>query len=134
MHLFLFYLPLSVDVASKVSVYTKRFVHTREEGSGPSWRFAKEPRRFLCRFFAPLSSRRRKGNPLLSPGRRESVSADDTAGYQKAVGLLKLKCIEHAVVAQAATGSYFLPRRKYAKTGKGLHPLDPRGLHRDTPE
>ncbi len=27
---------------------------------GTSWRFAKEPRRFLCRFFVPLSSRRRK--------------------------------------------------------------------------
>ena len=41
---------------------------------GTSWRFAKEPRRFLCRFFVPLSSRRRKGNPLTSPGHRKNIS------------------------------------------------------------
>ena len=62
------------SITPKAAVYTKHFVFTKEEESGSSWRFVKEPRRFLYRFFVPLSSRRRKGNPLLSSGRRETPS------------------------------------------------------------
>ena len=134
--------------------------------TGTSWGFEKGPRRSLFRFFALFLLAEERAIPCFRRGGGEAFQADDTAGCQKAVGLLNrnalnmqlsLKCCEEHHCKQwysrkspwpfekgpfCASAkpvffiwrSYFLPRRKYAKTGKGLHPLDPRSLLRDTPE
>ena len=68
--------------------------------TGTSWGFEKGPSRSLFRFFAPLSSRRRKGNPLPSPGRRCDLQAVDNRLLTKGRWPFGLKCIKHAVVAQ----------------------------------
>ena len=68
--------------------------------TGTSWGFEKGPRRSLFRFFAPLSSRRRKGNPLPSPGRRCDLRAVDNRLPTKGRWPFGLTCIKHAVVAQ----------------------------------
>ncbi len=81
---------------------------------GTSWKIAKEPRRFLCRFFAPLSSRRRKGNPLLSPRRREtpSVCFADSSLREGAIGPLDPPQFtpRHAKVSKAQWRSKAVPR------------------------
>ena len=68
---------------------------------GTSWKIAKEPRRFLCRFFVPLSSRRRKGNPLPPPGHRKKYFRRLITAYpQKAAGLLNQNALNMQFVAQ----------------------------------
>ena len=69
---------------------------------GTSWGFDKGPSRSLFRFFAPLSSRRRKGNPLPSPGRRCDLRAVDNRLPTKGRWPFGLKCIEHAVCRSIA--------------------------------